>query len=72
MAHTPPLSAVVRLPVRLDVAGHVARVGTITLDTGKPTWPQVADALRQVADALVAAADSPPDDEQEVSTDGTS
>ncbi|MFE9099030.1 hypothetical protein [Streptomyces sp. NPDC007264] len=74
MASTPPLSTVLHLPVRLDVAGHVAEVGTIQLDTGKPTWPQVADALRDLADALVAAADSPPDedDDQEVSTDGTS
>lgn len=70
MASTPPLSVVVRLPVRLDVAGHVAEVGTIDLDTGKPTWPQIADALRDLADALVAVADSPTDDE-EVSPDGT-
>ncbi|WP_405955798.1 hypothetical protein [Streptomyces phaeochromogenes] len=71
MASTPPLSAVVRLPVRLDVAGHVAEVGTIDLDTGKPTWPQIADALRDLADALVAVADSPTDDDEEVNPDGT-
>ncbi|WP_406124975.1 hypothetical protein OHQ89_23795 [Streptomyces canus] len=70
MASTPPLSAVVRLSVRLDVAGHVAEVGTIELDTGKPTWPQMADALVDLADALVAVADSP-HDEEEVSPDGT-
>ncbi|MFI5883533.1 hypothetical protein [Streptomyces sp. NPDC051554] len=74
MSSTPPLSAVVCLPVRLDIAGHVAEVGTIELDTGKPTWPQVADALRELADALITTADSSPDedDEQGVSRDGTS
>ncbi|MFD7121914.1 hypothetical protein ACFWAA_33475 [Streptomyces sp. NPDC059922] len=74
MASGPPLPVLVRLPVRLDIAGHVADVGTIELDTGKPTWPQIADALREMAEALVAVADSPPDedDDQEVSPDGAS
>ncbi|MBK6018518.1 hypothetical protein [Streptomyces sp. MBT53] len=74
MASTPPLHTVVHLPVRLDIAGHVAEAGTIPLDTGKPTWPQIADALRDLADALLDTANSPPgeDDEQEVSRNGTS
>lgn len=73
MAYTPPLSVVISLPVRLDVAGHIADVGLIELDTGKPTWPQIADALRDLAEALVDVADSPLDDErQEVSSDAAS
>ncbi|UIX33556.1 hypothetical protein [Streptomyces sp. GQFP] len=69
MAHTPPLSPTVHLPVRLDIGGHVIEAGTLALDPDQPTWPQCAAALRDLAAALVLAADEPPDDEQEVTAD---
>ncbi|CAL9480604.1 hypothetical protein [Streptomyces sp. enrichment culture] len=69
VAVTPPLRLV--LPVRLDIGGHAADVGTLDVDARQPIGPQIADALRDLADAIRAAAESTDDEHQEVSDDGT-
>ncbi|MEV2203747.1 hypothetical protein AB0E11_27825 [Streptomyces fradiae] len=57
------------LPVRLTVGEHTAHVGTLDIDPRERIGPQINGALRDLADAIRAAAD---DEHQEVSDDGTS
>ncbi|GGW68003.1 hypothetical protein [Streptomyces griseoloalbus] len=57
----------VPLPVTLTVGDVTTEVGTLTLDPGETVQGALAELFRAAADAL----DRVPNDDQEVSPDGT-
>ncbi|QKN87530.1 hypothetical protein SEA_HFRANCETTE_3 [Streptomyces phage HFrancette] len=60
---------IITLTVRLTVGDLTCEVGALEIDGSEPVGPQIAAGMRDLADAIRAAADElGADEDQEVST----
>ncbi|MFF4177642.1 hypothetical protein [Streptomyces sp. NPDC001750] len=58
---------VITLPIRITTGDLTSEVGELEIDGSKPVRPQIADGMRDLADAIRAAADElAADEDQEV------